>query len=447
HPSMTIAHNPEDYLRSLPSIRDRCQLVYEKGQKNELQHFNINSEKLPVVVDYVKDVITKKYDSLDKIPPHSRWRHFDAGGYSRVQDLIDEWKNAGVDATERTRRLVDLFLVAVLLDAGAGMQWKYKDEVTGQVYRRSEGLGVASYNMFKAGLFSDDPTEQPHRVDVDRLQRLRTEDVSNGFQVHDDNPMVGINGRANLLNRLGRSIEQQSTYFPTAKDAVARPGNLLDYLLSHNSSENDTGKHIFHVPALWSGIMSLGEMWPARLKLNGVQLGDVWPCLAIKSPSAPPESTDHWVPFHKLSQWLTYSLLEAIEKGLNANFTGRESLTGLPEYRNGGLLVDLGLLSLKPDTMQRGIIRCREKKPELTGNELPMFESGDPAIVEWRALTVIYLDKIAEELRAVYKLDKETLTLAQVLEGGTWNAGRAIATEKRPSSDPPILIESDGTIF
>lgn len=235
--------------------------------------------------------------------------------------------------------------------------------------------------------------------------------------------MVGINGRANLLNRLGRSIEQQSTYFPTAKDTVARPGNLIDYLLSHESSENNTGKHIFYVPALWSGIMSLGEMWPARLKLNGVQLGDVWPCLAIKSPSAPPESTDHWVPFHKLSQWLTYSLLEAIEKGLNANFKGRESLTGLPEYRNGGLLVDLGLLSLKPDTMQRGIIRCREKKPELTGNELPMFEGGDPAIVEWRALTVIYLDKIAEELRAVYKLDKETLTLAQVLEGGTWNVG------------------------
>lgn len=139
--------------------------MYEKGQQNELLHFDIHQDKLPLVVDYVKDVIVKNYPSFDKIPPHSRWRHFDAGGYSRVQDLIDQWEKEHVDTEERSRRLVDLFLVAVLLDAGAGMKWTYKDEATGTVYRRSEGLGVASFNMFKAGLFSNDPTGNPHRVD------------------------------------------------------------------------------------------------------------------------------------------------------------------------------------------------------------------------------------------------------------------------------------------
>jgi hypothetical protein len=79
--------------------------------------------------------------------------------------LIEQWEKENVDTEERSRRLVDLFLVAVLLDAGAGMKWSYKDQDTGDVYRRSEGLGVASYNMFKSGLFSNDPTRYPHRVD------------------------------------------------------------------------------------------------------------------------------------------------------------------------------------------------------------------------------------------------------------------------------------------
>jgi hypothetical protein len=172
-------------------------------------------------------------------------------------------------------------------------------------------------------------------VIVDRLKSLKSDDVSNGFQVSDDNPMVGITGRANLLNRLGVAIEQQTLFFPPAANSVARPGNLIDYLLAHDTTKKDAGRAVIQIPALWSGIMSLGEMWPARLKLNGVQLGDVWPCDTIKSLSASPDSTDHWVPFHKLSQWLTYSLLEAIEHGLNATFEGRELLTGLPEYRNG----------------------------------------------------------------------------------------------------------------
>lgn len=97
------------------------------------------------------------------------------------------------------------------------------------------------------------------------------------------------------------------------------------------------------------------------------------------------------------------------------------SYNSYPASNLGGLLVDLGLLTLKPDTLQRGIARCREKATSVDGNYLPMFEGGDPAIVEWRALTVIYLDLIADELRREFKLNKETLTLAQVLEGGTWS--------------------------
>jgi hypothetical protein len=45
--------------------------------------------------------------------------------------------------------MIDLFLVSVLLDAGAGTQWSYKSLENGRIYRRSEGIAVASLEMFK----------------------------------------------------------------------------------------------------------------------------------------------------------------------------------------------------------------------------------------------------------------------------------------------------------
>lgn len=68
------------------------------------------------------------------------------------------------DPAEQTRRLIDLFMVSVLLDAGAGTKWQYKSKDNGKIYRRSEGLAVASLDMFKEGLFSSNP-EQKEQVD------------------------------------------------------------------------------------------------------------------------------------------------------------------------------------------------------------------------------------------------------------------------------------------
>ena len=79
------------------------------------------------------------------------------------------------------------------------------------------------------------------------------------------------------------------------------------------------------------------------------------------------------MPFHKLSQWLTYSLLEPFEWA-GVTVTGLDALTGLPEYRNGGLLIDIGILRpVEPDALAR------------------RYTAGDEFIVEWRALTVALL--------------------------------------------------------
>ncbi|MCA1994886.1 MAG: URC4/urg3 family protein, partial [Coleofasciculus sp. S288] len=169
----------------------------------------------------------------------------------------------------------------------------------------------------------------------------------------------------------------------------------------------------------------LGTIWPGREAIANVNLGDVWQHSALNGDSlgAP------YVPFHKLSQWLTYSLLEPLQE-LDWEITGLNELTGLAEYRNGGLCLDLGLLKVKDSAL-------------LQARHLP----GSEFIVEWRALTVSSLDRIAAAIRQKLNLSEAQLPLVKVLQGGTWTAGRRIAAELREGGVPPIQIESDGTVF
>jgi hypothetical protein len=154
------------------------------------------------------------------IPPHGRWQHFDVGGRPRIDQLMASWPSS-VDNQERTRRLIDLFLVSVLLDAGAGTKWQYKSKESGKMYRRSEGLAVASLEMFKAGLFSSVQSE-PCQVDSAGLKRLDVKTMARGLQVTEENPLDGLEGRTGLLLRLGDALQNQEVF-----GLEARPGNML----------------------------------------------------------------------------------------------------------------------------------------------------------------------------------------------------------------------------
>jgi hypothetical protein len=116
---------------------------------------------------------------------------------------------------------VDLFLVSVLLDAGAGTSWSYKSNENGRTYRRSEGLAIASLEMFKSGLFSSNK-QQPHQVDGEGLRSLTVEDMRAGLQVTKDNPLAGLEGRTELLQKLSEAM-MNHIYF----GADGRPGNML----------------------------------------------------------------------------------------------------------------------------------------------------------------------------------------------------------------------------
>jgi len=272
-----------------------------------------------------------------------------------------------------------------LLDAGAGTKWSYKSKESGKTYSRSEGLAVASLEMFKAGMFSSN-SSQPHQVDATALERLTAEMLAKGMQVSETNPMSGLEGRANLLTRLSIALRSDQTIF--GKDE--RPGNMIDYLISHPHTVA-AAVPVVPLPLLWSVLMDgLSSIWPTtRTTMGGVSLGDAWPCSTM-----PVGSWQNIVPFHKLTQWLCYSIMVPMTKLMNMHFAGSELMTGLPEYRNGGLLVDTGLLTLKSADTQRGMKIYHQNMPDTAVEVVPMFEPSDDVVVEWRAVTVGFLDEL-----------------------------------------------------
>lgn len=129
-------------------------------------------------------------------------------------------------------------------------------------------------------------------------------------------------------------------------------------------------------------------------------------------------------------------------KILNVQFAGAELLTGLPEYRNGGLLIDTGLLTLKTEDAKRGLSQYRQNatlKGQPSMEVVPLFSTDDDVIVEWRAITVGFLDELLKEVNALLGLTGEDkLSLAQMLEAGTWKVRCLIFIfcSYMPTNDP-----------
>ncbi len=401
--------NPEAVRALLKpaAVRARAHEMLQLGLAGRLLHFTVHPERLEPCANYVLDTIRANYPTLD-IPFHARWRHFVLAGEDRWQAL-----DAGAgfaDAGARGRAAYDLAIVSVLLDAGAGPDWRYRDPRTGREIGRSEGLALASLDMFAAGLFSSDPAD-PYRADAAALRRLDGAALAAGFQAGPGNPLLAVEGRAALLNRLGEELERQG---------MARPGDLFDRFAG--AAETGTVRAGY---MLGEVLTALGGIWPSRLTLAGVPLGDTWrhPLIAAGEPTA------GLVPFHKLSQWLTYSLIEPLQWA-GISVADIDGLTGLPEYRNGGLFLDSGVIALKDEA-----------------DRTRAHEVSSPLVVEWRALTVALLDETGALIRSRLGRTPEELPLAKVLEGGTWAAGRRIAREKRVDGGPPLAIVSDGTVF
>lgn len=402
--SQTTSYSEKDldFLLSPAAIRQSAETILELSQSGKT-HFQYHPEKFDEVVDYVIEVINENYPGHD-IPFHSRWGHFKVGGINRAEILNEKIKN--LDVMERARVKLDLVITSVLLDAGAGAAWAFNEKSSGKSFNRSEGLGVASFYLFMDGALSED---RSLKATATGLQNLTADTLQTAFQVTENNPLVGVAGRLSLLQNLGKTVALKKELFP-----LGRPGSIVDYL------DTRYGKNITGPQLLRAVLDGLGEIWPGRIKIGGVNLGDAWPYSNVPGGLAV---------FHKLSQWMTYSLIEPL---IEAGFTVSDvdKLTGLAEYRNGGLLVDRDLITLRDP-----------KLAELS------HRPDSELIIEWRGLTVALLDRIGAEVQKKLNKNPSDFPLAKVLEGGTWWAGRKAAKAKRDDSSPPLKIESDGTVF
>lgn len=457
-------------LRQPQTIRVRCAAITQAVTDGRSGWFRIDRSRLPEAAARVAALTRRRFPDL-RIPYHSRWRHFEAGGVDRKAEL--DVALGHLSPPDRARAQFDLTVVSVLLDAGAGAQWRYVerqaampaaalpaerasrddlmsmlDQASGAAdpssapattpepaaaastvdsgdaapsFMRSEGLGVASFRAFMAGSFSS-VAGQPCRVDAAALRQIDVAVLRAIFQSTPTNPLVGLEGRAGLLARLGQALDAESAHDGTP----ARPALLYDRLTQGGRRREVTAADLLrHV------LQALGSIWTSGSRVKGVLAGDVWPhrWAGVAAGSGEDTVTRGWVPFHKLSQWLSYSLIEPLQWA-GVTVTGLDALTGLPEYRNGGLLIDTGVI-------------VPRSAPSLERHWKP----GDELVVEWRALTVSLLDELAVEVRRQLGVTAEQMPLACVLEGGTWAAGREIAAERRPGGAPPVLVDSDGTIF
>jgi uncharacterized protein DUF1688 len=390
-------------LLSAAAVRDRCGIVLSAAERGETPHFRLVATRLDEAVRRVIDITRRRYPDL-AVPYHSRWRHFSVGGVDRAALVAP-----GADAAEGARARIDLAIVSVLLDAGAGSGWRFREAETGQVLSRSEGLAVASLRAMQAGLFSGDPGV-PWRADATVLARISSEGLAGAFQHDGGNELLGIEGRAALLRRAGEVCAASPGLF----GSPARLGHLYDYW-------SRTRDEISAAEILRTLLLVFGPIWPGRNGLSGVPLGDCG-----RHPAVPGNG---FVPFHKLSQWLAYSLVEPLATA-GLPVTELDGLTGLAEYRNGGLFLDCGVIEpCEPTLLQR-----------------PLDAQSEP-VVEWRALTVVLLDHLASRVREVLGKTAHEFPLARVLEGGTWAAGRELALERRSGGTPPLTIVSDGTLF
>jgi hypothetical protein len=367
-------------LLTADAVRRAANQMFQLAESRGLPQWDLDMSRMAAAADLTAETVRANYPDL-KVPFHARWRHFSAAG----RDLWAEADKPS-DPIELARAAFNLVIPSVLLDAGAGAGWRYRD-VTGAELSRSEGLGVASLRMWHSGALDD-------------LSAVSARSVAEAFQAGDDNPLVGVEGRAALLRRLG--------------EVVGQPSRLFDIMAARAVRGPISAPDILQVL-----LAELGPIWPGRLSLGGAPLGDCW-----RHPLG-----HGFVPLHKLSQWMSYSLIEPLQWA-GIEVVDLDGLTGLAEYRNGGLFVDTGVLRLRnPD------------------DERIAHPVDSAVVVGWRSLTVALLDRLAPMVRARLGVSARDFPLARVLEGGTWAAGRRIAKNLRADGGPPIRVVSDGTVF
>jgi hypothetical protein len=303
-----------------------------------------------------------------------------------------------------------------------------------------EGLAVATFRAFVAGVFSSDPAD-PLRVDALALKRMDTAALRAVFHSSPSNPLPGLEARAAVLTRLGEVLQEQAE----RHGGSARPARLIDRFTGAGEGHTVTA-----VELLRELLTTCAPIWASGSRVLGLPAGDVWPHLwagadigvtdeladpgAARPQARSDRATSGWVPLHLLGQWLTWSLAEPLAWA-GIEVTGLDALTAVPEQQGlGGLLLDAGVIV-----------------PRHSSDLIKTYRPSSDFVVEWRALTVTLMDELAVLVRQALDQSLPPGLPPRGLEGGAWVAGLLGVLELGAGAGagtaPPLKIDSDGTLF
>ena len=259
------------YLRTPQAIRARAEALYRLGARGELAHFAIDESELPALAERVVRVTRAAYPDVRAIPNHTRFRHFGVGGVDRVARL----RRAATRGAARARKL-ELAITSVLLDAGAGERWSYR-EPGGADLRALRGAGGRELSPVRerraVGRSGAGSAARRRRA---RLRRFSDADLARAFQVSDDNPLVGSTGAQRSCAAWARSSQRgrrSSAQATAGESTLPRLGHLGVYL---TSQAQQAGGALPARAVLGAVLEALGEIWPGRETCAGINLGDVW---------------------------------------------------------------------------------------------------------------------------------------------------------------------------
>lgn len=395
------------------AVRVRADTLLDLGLAGKLEHFTLDMARLDGLADQVAEVLAETAGE-EGAPFFACWRSFEVGGHDRWAMLgaYRQWE----DVREMGRAAFDLAFLTAILGADAGPIWRYREAATGEIHAGADGLAIATLAMFSAGLFSADPID-PLRADATVLARLTDKEIATGLQHGDGNDLPGIDGRGNLLRRLGEAVALRDDLFLADDDL--RPGCLFDKLMEEGWQAPLPAGRILE--AVLDGLTAI---WPNREAIDGIPLGDTWRYAKLADES----DAGALIPLHTMAQKISYSLIEPlIWAGVEVG--AFDQLTGLADLVHGGLFVDAGVL-----------------KPRDPQEVSFAHDASTPFVVEWRGLTVALIDRLAARVRAGAELDAQGLPLACVMQGGTLPLARKIALEKRGDGRPLLGLASDGTV-
>jgi hypothetical protein len=361
------------------TIRARCAAIVRSVEAGVSPSFTIDRSRLPAVAERVAALTLRRFPDL-VIPFHSRWRHFEAGGVNRKAEL--DTALAGLSVADRARAHFDLTVVSVLLDAGAGADWRYTESAattapaTPRPVDDPDALLAALDRSASAAAHTPAPAAAAEPAPPrDRRSCLQHAPKAWAwpafalswravFQPTPASPAVRTQ-RPCATCRCGGpacTIFQSSPQQPDGRPGRPRQPcwrgwarrckteATRDGLQARPRSADLRPPHRRRQRAprcprsevLGEVLRCLSPIWPSGSKVQGlagrrclVHTAGQAAAVGKTAPRQVDRTTDGWVPFHKLSQWMSYSLLEPLQWA-GVTVTGLEALdgpAGVPQRR------------------------------------------------------------------------------------------------------------------